>query len=87
MENYCFSCHDGDSEKGDIRLDDLGGLSLDARLDRLNKVYEQLYIHEMPPAKKEQPSDGDRQQLIEWVAGELRKHNASKFEGKLRYPA
>ena len=87
METHCFSCHDADSEKGDIRLDDLGGLSLDDRLDLLNQVHEQLHFGEMPPKKKKtQPSDEERAGLIEWVSGELRKHNASKLEDKLRKP-
>lgn len=28
MENYCFDCHDGESKKGEVRLDNLGTLVL-----------------------------------------------------------
>ena len=52
MENYCFDCHDGDSKKGDIQLDNLKNLTLQNRLDLLNKVQEQIYIKEMPPRKR-----------------------------------
>jgi len=88
MESYCFSCHDAESKKGDIRLDNLEDLALKDRLDLLNKVQEQMFIKEMPPRKKKtQPSDTERQQLYDWISLALRKHNASKFEEKLRYPS
>ena len=88
LESYCFSCHDAESKKGDVRLDNLETLALKDRLDLLNRVQEQIFIKEMPPKKKKtQPSDTERQQLYDWMSAELRKHNASKFEEKLRYPS
>jgi hypothetical protein len=88
LGSYCFSCHDEDSEKGDIRLDNLADLSLEDRLDLLNRAQEQLYFEQMPPKdKKEQPTEAERAALVEWVSGELRKHNSSKLEDKLRMPA
>ena len=86
MMNYCFDCHDGDSKKGDIQLDNLESLVLEDRLDLLNKVQEQLYIKEMPPKKKKvQPNAKDRQSLLDWISVELGNHNASTLEEKLRY--
>ena len=55
MDQYCFSCHDGDEHKGDIRLDNLESLTLDVRLDLLNRVQEQVYFGEMPPKKRSSP--------------------------------
>jgi len=87
LESHCFSCHDTDSKKGDIRLDTLAGLPLNNRLDLLNKMQEQLYTKEMPPRKKKtQPSEAQRENLLNWISGELRKHKASTLEEKLRYP-
>ena len=86
MMNYCFDCHDGDSKKGDIQLDNLESLVPEDRLDLLNKVQEQLYFKEMPPKKKKvQPSAKDRQSLLDWISVELGNHNASTLEEKLRY--
>ena len=86
MENYCFDCHDGDSKKGDIQLDNLKDLTLQNRLDLLNKVQEQIYIKEMPPRKKKvQPNEIERQQLLDWLSIELGNYNASTLEEKLRY--
>ena len=86
MENYCFDCHDGDSKKGDIQLDNLKDLTLQNRLDLLNKVQEQIYIKEMPPRKKKvQPNEIERQQLLDWLSRELGNYDASTLEEKLRY--
>ena len=52
LDSYCFSCHDAETEKGDIRLDQLGEIPIDVRLELLNKVQEQVFFEEMPPAKK-----------------------------------
>ncbi len=83
----CYACHDDWEQKGDIRLDQLGTLKLDTRLNILNKMQEQLHFRHMPPKKeKEQPTDAERASLLKWVAKELKKHNASKLEDKLRMP-
>lgn len=87
LENSCFSCHDADTQKGDVRLDQLGELALPARLDLLNKIQEQIFLKAMPPKEKKQPSPADRDLLAAWVSSELKKHRASKLEDKLRYPA
>ena len=86
LEKYCFDCHDADKQKGEVRLDSLQGIALDARLDLLNRVQEQVYFGEMPPKKKEQPTEAERSLLNEWLEKELRAHNASKLEDKLRMP-
>ena len=87
LDRYCFSCHDEDAAKGDVRLDNLAAVSLKDRLALLNKVHEQLYLEEMPPKKKKtQPGKRERQLLIGWVSTELKKHGAAKLEEKLRYP-
>jgi len=87
LDTYCFSCHDEETQKGEIRLDQLADLTLDARLDLLNKVQEQVFFEEMPPKKKKtQPTEAQRASLVEWVSGQLREHNASKLEEKLERP-
>lgn len=86
LDTYCYSCHEEGTEKGDIRLDHLDSLALDARLNLLNKIQEQLHFEEMPPKKKDQPSEQERASLITWTAGELAKHKASTLEDKLRRP-
>lgn len=86
LETHCFACHDADSEKGGIRLDHLDTLTLEARLDLLNKAQEQIYFRHMPPPEKKPPTDSERQQLLGWLRPVLREHGASTLEEKLQRP-
>ena len=87
LDVYCYSCHDEDKQKGDIRLDQLTTHSLDTRLGLLNKIQEQLFFEEMPPKKKKsQPTTEERTALIEWVSSELKQHDASRLSETLKRP-
>jgi len=86
LQKYCIDCHDEDVQKGDIRLDNLGELKMDARLDLLNKVQEQIYFKHMPPKKKKQPSEDLRKSWVDSLTVELKKHSAYKLAGKLKKP-
>jgi len=85
LDSYCYECHDAGAKKGGIRFDNLETLSREARLDLLNNALEQVYSGEMPPKKGDQPSDEERDELAQWIWGELKTFNASKLEDKLRY--
>ncbi len=83
----CTSCHDEFEQEGDVRLDQLGSLALDARLDLLNKMQENIHFKQMPPKdEKVQPTEAEREGMMKWISAELKKHNASKLEDKLRLP-
>ncbi len=82
----CLDCHGADESEGDVRLDNLAAMNLDARLELLNKAQEQLFFGRMPPDDADQPTAAERARLAEWVSQELNKHNASKLEDKLRKP-
>ena len=88
LGDHCWKCHDSDTAKGDVVLDDLAGLGLEERLDLFNRIQEQVFLEHMPPKKeKNQPSEDDRGKLIAWISQDLRNHNASKLEARLRMPA
>lgn len=87
LGNYCIDCHEDGTEKGDIRLDNLEELPLQQRLDLMNRALEQVYLKQMPPKKKDQPSVEEREELGSWLWEVLQSHNASKLEDKLRYPS
>ena len=88
LHDYCVSCHEAGTKKGDVRLDNLGELPLNARLDLMNRMLEQVYLKQMPPPKKKsQPSETERKQLASWISESLNAHKASKLEEKLRYPS
>ena len=46
LEEQCFSCHEDGTEKGDVRLDNLGELALEPRLDLLNRMHEKIHFNE-----------------------------------------
>ncbi|MFC3123233.1 DUF1592 domain-containing protein [Agaribacter flavus] len=68
LEKACFDCHGPDSQKGNVRLDNLNpdfvnGIDAPhwhAALDMINSG-------EMPPKKKYQPSDEDRRVIVDWM--------------------
>jgi hypothetical protein len=86
LDNYCSSCHDADTHKGDVRLDNLAELDLPRRLDVLNKMQEQIFFQQMPPKNKTQPADDERAALLALLAKELGAHHASTLEDKLQKP-
>ncbi|QTN33318.1 DUF1588 domain-containing protein [Akkermansiaceae bacterium] len=86
LDRYCYNCHDEDSQKGDIQLDDIGSLDTQKRLDLLNRVQEQIYFQHMPPKNKRQPDEAERKAILAVISAELGNHNASTLEGKLQKP-
>lgn len=86
LDQYCIDCHEEGTEKGKFRLDNLAELSSDARLDVMNLMLEKVHFEEMPPKKKDQPTEAERKQLEDWLSGILHANNASKLEDKLRMP-
>ncbi len=87
LDQYCIDCHEEGREKGKFRLDNLAELPLDARLDVMNRMIEKVHFEEMPPKKKDQPTEEERKQLENWLAGVLEANNSSKLADKLRMPA
>ena len=83
----CIECHAGGSAEANVRLDDLGGLSLPQQLDLMNRVQDQVFFGLMPPEESTQPTVNERQELAGWIRTELRSRNASKLDEKLRLPA
>ena len=48
LENYCLSCHDKETAKGDISLDNLGAVTVE-NASMWKRVWEQVALKEMPP--------------------------------------
>ncbi|MES2981563.1 MAG: DUF1588 domain-containing protein [Verrucomicrobiota bacterium] len=86
LDRYCFTCHDEEMQKGNIRLDNLADLDTPKRLDLLNRMQEQLYFQHMPPKEKRQPSEDERKDVLAVISKELGMHDASTLEEKLQKP-
>jgi cytochrome c553 len=87
LTRYCADCHGREQSEADVDFGKLTTLGLAEQLELLNRVQDQLFFKTMPPADSEQLSPDDRTTLVNWLRAELRKHDASKLDEKLRYPA
>lgn len=86
FNDHCVACHSADTAEADVRLDNLATLPLNARLALLNRVQDQLFFGTMPPADETQPTTDQKSRVANWTRQELRTHNASELDKKLRYP-
>ena len=86
LNDRCVACHGADTAEADVRLDSFATLKLDARLELLNKVQDQLFFGTMPPGDEPQPTNEEGTRVADWVRDELRTHNASNLDKKLRHP-
>src|SRR5262249_9456984 len=65
VPKHSMDCHDADTKKGELDLSTLA-----ARMDSLDtysmwvKIHDRVQAGEMPPAKKAQPSEGERSSFI-----------------------
>jgi len=72
LAHYCTQCHGGEKPKGQLALDlykDEGAAF--KNLDIWPRVVERLRNREMPPAKRPQPTDAERELLSRWVDAAL----------------
>jgi len=69
LQKFCFECHSQEKMKGDVDLESISAdahAALDA-LDVWNLAAAMLRKKEMPPKKKPQPSDEEREKLLAFV--------------------
>ena len=81
LQKHCFECHDADTQRGKMRLDNLAPefASADA-IEKWGRVFAQLEKREMPPRKKTQPSDAERQAVLDWLGPQLRAATAARHQ-------
>ncbi|MAS93912.1 MAG: hypothetical protein CMO55_12025 [Verrucomicrobiales bacterium] len=71
LVKYCLDCHDADTEKGDVALDDIFDVTAE-NAEIWKSVWEQVSLKEMPPRdKKNQPTAMERLELANWITSEL----------------
>ncbi|WDI41013.1 DUF1588 domain-containing protein [Bremerella sp. P1] len=71
IEKYCHDCHGGETQEGDLRLDNLS-FDMQVNSESWNLIRYRLITEEMPPDDSPQPSHGERQQMVQWLTTELR---------------
>jgi hypothetical protein len=74
LEQYCFDCHNDKKQKGDVNLLSIAD---NPKLEDNRKVWEKVAEvvegGDMPPEKKPQPNDGQRDLMVKFIDGQLSK--------------
>ena len=72
LHNYCFDCHDSASEKGEREFESLK-IPLESIHDLVaaREIIDQITLKEMPPRKKDQPSDEERLEVLRVLRSEV----------------
>jgi len=68
LKNYCYDCHADGVSKGDVAFDDYTDLKAHLSNQKLwLAVWQNLQSQMMPPAKKPQPTEAERREIIKWI--------------------
>jgi len=72
FEEYCITCHGDRREKAEVNLEVMTDLSgIGEHPEMWERVLTMLDSGQMPPAKKDQPEDSDREEIAAFIATEL----------------
>ena len=71
LKSHCFDCHDNDTAKGDLSLEDLGSVD-ETSAAVWKSIWAQVTLQEMPPKKKSQLGIIDRLRFSDWIVSEAR---------------
>jgi hypothetical protein len=72
LDYHCFDCHDGETQKGDLNLLDLGPVD-ETNAAVWKSVWAQVSLQEMPPKKKDRPEVIERLRFADWIVSELQR--------------
>jgi len=65
LDKYCMDCHDADTEKGKVNLEDLPfEIETIEHAERWQHVLASLNAGEMPPEKKKQPTSDEKASFL-----------------------
>ena len=94
LNTYCSKCHSGAKPEGGFLLTELDGVKTDSEVaERWEEIANALQDDYMPPEHAPQPSDVEKQQVIEWVKSNatvkaeqslLRRMNQVEYENTIR---
>ncbi len=75
LHKYCTDCHGGEKPKSDLSLEFADAREVERRLREDHRLFEHIAERirsgEMPPKKKRQPSDAEKDILLTWIDQEL----------------
>ena len=72
LKTYCFDCHDKDAKKGEVAFDEYTDLAAHIANHKLwLAVWQNLETQMMPPARKPQPTEAERNLVKHWIEREV----------------
>lgn len=87
LNQHCSDCHSAEVQEGGIRLDNFATQGDAARESLLNRVEEQLYLGQMPPADADSLDSEVRQDLLDQITQEFTALGTSSlFRQKIKAP-
>ena len=69
VKQYCERCHNADTMKSGIRLDQLSATPEDKQLFLWQNILRQVSDEAMPPGDELQPTDQQRKRFVQWIEG------------------
>lgn len=69
LSTHCYECHNFDRARGDLNLERFGSTAVAAgELETWERVARRVRDGEMPPRRRPQPEDSERETLLGWIA-------------------
>ena len=88
LQKYCVDCHGEVKPKGDMRLDNIDpDVVAGENFDQWEDIREAFNTGEMPPEKKPQPTNSERDLMTRWMDAEFKKaklYGSTKKRGSVR---
>ena len=76
LASNCAACHAGDQAQAGVDLSSADtDWTVPETVERWERVFEALSTSKMPPATANQPSEEEREQMVEWLRGRLLAHS------------
>ncbi len=79
MKTYCYECHGGKKQKGEMRFDTLDWDIINGPdAEKWHSAMNVINLGEMPPKKKQQLNDDERRSVVSWMSDNLKKAAVAK---------
>ena len=87
LQELCADCHGEEKQKAKFALHDIDpDVSGGKDIERWEKILEMVSLGEMPPEDEPQPGREQRQQLVDWLTGELQQIGRGPVAGAGELP-
>jgi len=83
LSSYCFSCHGPTEQEGEVQFNALDTIDAVDRQTLFQQMQEVVQIADMPPEGAKQPTQAEREVLLQWLGSQLTGDAAKALAEKL----